>query len=972
MPTIPWDQVREVVDAVLDLPPEQRSPFLDQACPQPGVRRYVDSLILSYDQAGEFLGEPALVSHADTIAQSKADSWKGRRVGPYQVTEEIGVGGMGSVYRAMRVDDQYRKQVAIKVVRSGFDSRFALNRFKAERQILANLEHPNIARLLEGGSTEDGQPYFVMEYIEGQPLDQYCDEHHLTITDRLRLFRTVCTAVQYAHQNLVIHRDIKPNNILVNADRVPKLLDFGIAKILRPESMASPGVPTMTMVRLFTPEYASPEQLLDEPITTASDIYSLGVVLYELLTGQRPYHFPNRKPDEIARLVTEKGPERPSAAVVRVEESTDKRGGSVRQTASGTREGSPEKLRRRLAGDLDNIVLMALRKEPQRRYASVELFSEDIRRHLEGLPVVARTDTFVYRSGKFVRRHTAGVTAAALVVLSLTIGLVFAMREAKIAQMQRARAEHRFNDVRALANSLMFGIYDSIRDLPGSTEARQLVVTDALKYLDSLAEEPRGDLSLQRDLADAYERVGAVQGEPFAANLGDTAGALQSYLKAQAIRKVLVAGGMPADQIKYAANLRTVSALHLENSNAAAALSSAQEAVSTSQSALNKGSMNRDALAELAADYADLGYVLDESRMSGNDETRVEENYRKALEIDEKLAVNSKDRARLRSVAVDEYHIGRHLRDAGYRPEAVEAFNKSAGILEGLADTPNNTQAQRSLATVVVNLGDVFEMNGDPAHALANYQKGLKLMTAISAADPNNEEARSALGEANLDIGAAQVKLKNAVGARESLQRAIAIFEKEAAAAPKREEVHWDLALAYVWMASVTPESEAALEDYKKALAIDQKMGKVDTEAPEWRESESEVHVKMGDFFRKHGRLDDAADSYKQAVSISEPIVAAQSARQEARYALASAYCGLGDIAARSAQRSSLVDASVTDARYSATWNEAKSWYERSSEAWRQIRHPAAVSPNGFDSPDPAEASRGLARSHAALATAHQ
>jgi eukaryotic-like serine/threonine-protein kinase len=970
VPTIPWDQVREVVDAVLDLPPDERSPYLDQACPQPAVRRYVDSLILSYDQAGEFLGEPALVSHAETIAQSQADSWKGRRVGPYQIIEKIGEGGMASVYRALRVDHQYQKQVAIKVVRSGFDTRFALNRFKAERQILANLEHPNIARLLEGGSTEDGQPYFVMEYIEGQPLDQYCDDHKLTITARLRLFRMVCTAVQYAHQNLVIHRDIKPNNILVNADGVPKLLDFGIAKILSPTSTTSSAAPTITMVRLFTPEYASPEQLLDEPITTASDIYSLGVVLYELLSGQRPYRFPNRKPDEIARVVTEKEPDRPSAAVVRMEEGTHKRGKSVQptpQTASGTREGSPEKLRRRLAGDLDNIVLMALRKEPQRRYASVELFSEDIRRHLEGLPVVARTDTFVYRSGKFVRRHTAGVAAAALVVLSLAIGLVFALREAKIAQMQRARAEHRFNDVRALANSLMFGIYDSIRNLPGSTEARKLVVTDALKYLDSLAEEARGDLSLQRELADAYERVGSVQGEPFTANLGDTAGALQSYLKAQAIRKVLVAGAMPADQIKYAANLRAVLALQLQSSDAASALRSAQEAVSATQSALKQDSMNRDLLAEMAADYADLGVVLEESRMGGESETLVEEAYRKGLEIDEKLAANSKDRNRLRSLAVAESHIGRHLRDAGYRAEAVVAFNKAALILEGLAETPNNTQAQWDLATVNSDLGDTFQMNGDSAHALANYRKALALMIAMSKADPNDSNARSGLGEANLNIGSAQVKLNNAVGARESLQRALAIFEKEAAAAPQGEGINWDLVLTYVWMASVTPESGAALAYYKKALAIDQKMGKVDTEAPEWREDESEVLVKMGDFLRKSGRLNQAAESYKQAAAISEPIVASQSARQEARYALAEAYCGLGDLAAQGAER-----LSVTDTRYAAKWNEARSWYERSSEAWRKIRHPGAVSPNGFDVRDPEETSRALARSNAAAVKVHQ
>ena len=244
-----WSQVCDVVNAILDLPPHERCKYLDQACLDPALRRYVDSLGLSYDRAGSFLESPVLVVENLWPATVEGESWLGRRLGPYQIIEEIGHGGMGSVYRAMRVDDQYQKQVAIKVLRSGFDTRFALNRFKAERQILANLEHPNIARLLEGGSTEDGQPYFVMEYIQGQPLDQYCDDHKLTITERLRLFRTVCSAVQSAHQNLVIHRDIKPKNILVNAEGVPKLLDFGIAKILSPEPSIPPPIQTMTTVR---------------------------------------------------------------------------------------------------------------------------------------------------------------------------------------------------------------------------------------------------------------------------------------------------------------------------------------------------------------------------------------------------------------------------------------------------------------------------------------------------------------------------------------------------------------------------------------------------------------------------------------------------------------------------------------------------------------------------------------------------
>lgn len=959
MSTIPWDQVKEIVDEVLNLAPEQRTRFLDQACPQPNIRRYVDSLVMSFEEAGKFLNAPSVAADPDAIAPGEEASWKGKRVGPYQLTDEIGEGGMGSVYRALRVDDQYQKQVAVKVVRRGFDGRVAQTRFRAERQILANLEHPNIARLLDGGSTEDGQPYFVMEYIQGLPLDQYCDDHRLPVTERLRLFRTVCSAVQYAHQNLVIHRDIKPGNILVTTDGVPKLLDFGIAKILSADASGA-SVETSPMLRLFTPSYASPEQLLDEPITTASDVYSLGAVLYELLAGRRPYRINTRRPEEIARIVTGTEPEKPSAAFARPSEdvSDDGEPPVTPEVISNKREGSPEKLRRRLSGDLDKIVLSALRKEPQRRYATAEQFSEDIRRHLEGLPVSARKDTFGYRAGKFIRRHAAGVVGAAVVVLSLAAGLVISIHEAGIARAQSARAERRFNDVRSLANSLMFDIHDSIRDLPGSTQARQLLVTKALKYLDSLAQEARGDRSLQSELADAYERVGAVQGQPHAASLGDAAGALESYLKAQAIRRTLAAENIPAYQIKEAANYRTVGVLQQQSSNAAAAINSAQQAVLIMKPVVKQEPANQEALTEMAADYSNLGVVLSEA---GGNETAAEESFHSSLEINEKLAAGSTDRKRLRTLGVDEFHIGQHLRDAGYRAEALDVFNKALPIFERLADDPNNTQSQRDLATITVNLGDTYQMDGDAAHALANYQKGLAAMTAVSSADPNNGDARYAIGEAHLDSGDALVRLGKAAEAREHYAGAIAIFEKELAADPKREEINFDLALAYVWLASVTADRAEALKDYQRALEIDHKLAQVDTGTADWKEAEAEVHVKMGDFFVKSRQLDSALQNYRQATAIAEPVVASQPDWQEGRYALATAYSGLGDIASRRALQSRTPD------EQEANWKEAKLWYQRGADAWKQIRHPAAVSPNGFNAGNPEDASRGLARSNAAL-----
>ena len=415
-----WGQIRDVVDAVLELPKPERSMYLDQAGLEPAARLQVDSLILSYEGAGDFLQSPAPDVRGLWSNLTEQDPWLGRRLGPYQLIEEIGHGGMGSVYRAVRADDQYQKQVAIKLVRGGSETAFTLARFRAERQILAPLEHPNIARLLDGGTT-DGIPYIVMELVEGVPIDQYCDSLRLPVRERLALFRSVCSALEYAHQNLVIHRDLKPSNILVTKDGVPKLLDFGIAKILAQDS-ASPGSEaSVALLRLLTPEYASPEQVAGAPVSTATDVYSLGVVLYGLLTGHPAYLVNTNRLDEMARAIGQAEPLKLSVVVGQSTQATssDPEDAPITPDAVAFNRGSkPEKLRRELAGDLDNIVLKALRKEPDRRYGSVEQLSEDIRRHIEGLPVRARKETFGYRAQKFFARNRLGVVAAVLLLLS--------------------------------------------------------------------------------------------------------------------------------------------------------------------------------------------------------------------------------------------------------------------------------------------------------------------------------------------------------------------------------------------------------------------------------------------------------------------------------------------------------------------------------------------------------------------------
>ncbi len=503
-PTPP--RLREVFDAVIDSPPASRAARLQElTAGDAELREAVARLLAAHDAAGGFLdaGPPTLAMPDVDVAVV------GRRIGAYEVVRELGRGGMGTVYLGVRVDDQYRKAVAIKVLRAALDRDVLHVRFARERQILASLDHPDIARLIDAGTTKDGQPYLVMDLVDGVPIDEYCTRHDLSIDARLVLFRRVCEAVHHAHRHLIVHRDLKPRNILVTADGSPRLLDFGIAKLLSPDDGEAPGV-TETSLRVMTPEYASPEQARGERVTTASDIYSLGVILFQLLTGQRPYRLPSTRLDEIVRTICDTPAARPSAV------------------AAPT-------VTRRLRGDLDAIVLAALRKEPERRYGSVAQLSEDVRLHLAGHPIVARPDTWRYRLSKFVRRHRLAAAAAVIVAASLVGGLGVAVWQARVAsqarvaaEAERARAERRFRDVRHLANRFLFEFHDAIATLPGSTPARKLVVATAVQYLDGLATESSGDRQLQEELAVAYDRIGDVQGSPTGANLGDVAGALES------------------------------------------------------------------------------------------------------------------------------------------------------------------------------------------------------------------------------------------------------------------------------------------------------------------------------------------------------------------------------------------------------------------------------------------------------------
>lgn len=432
-----WREIERIFYETLELPEPQRADFLAQACNGDAtLQREVNSLLAAHQEAHGFLASADVPLSAKQVLQRPTTNGGTQRIGPYQLLHELAQGGMGTVWLAERADEQYKQKVAIKLLKTGANNPDIAHRLRHERQILADLNHPNIARLLDGGTTESGQPYLVMEYIEGMPIDAYCREQQLTLRARLQLFRQVCAAVQYAHQHLIIHRDLKPANILVTTDGTPKLLDFGIAKLLQPDP--SQAYQTQTGQTPMTPAYASPEQVRNEKLTTTSDVYSLGVVLYELLTERSPYQLKTNTFNEMLRAICEQEPTRPSL-VTKSEVGSQKLEGKRKFAFLPTTDFQlPTTL---LKGDLDSIVLMALRKEPTARYASVEQFSTDIQRYLDGLPTLARKGTLAYRTVKYVRRHKVPVAAATLILLSLLTGIGATSRQAQIARAEQAKAE---------------------------------------------------------------------------------------------------------------------------------------------------------------------------------------------------------------------------------------------------------------------------------------------------------------------------------------------------------------------------------------------------------------------------------------------------------------------------------------------------------------------------------------------------
>jgi tRNA A-37 threonylcarbamoyl transferase component Bud32/tetratricopeptide (TPR) repeat protein len=723
-----WQRVKDVFSAACVLAEPERARYLDAACADDAqLRAEVASLLDAHNHADAVVDRPAAAYVRSGAVFTASDRWIGQRIGPYEIVALIGHGGMGEVYRARRVDAQYDKEVAIKLVPAGYHRDFVLQRLRAERQILANLDHPDIARLIDGGATDDGLPYLVMELVAGEPLDRYCEQRNLSVRERLQLFRDVCAAVSYAHQRLVVHRDLKPSNILVTAEGRVKLLDFGIAKLLQPAASEPGTAPTITLMQALTPGFASPEQILGDTITTASDVYSLGVLLYLLLTGRSPYRTALDSAHDAIREVCE----------------TD---------------AAPPSSHSSLDRDLDAITLRALRKEPDKRYRSVDLLSEDIRRHLAGLPVQARGDQFSYRAGKFLRRHKIEIAAAAVLVVTLLGGVFASLREARIAEQQRVlaeqqsqRAERHFSSVRKLADTFVFQVHDAIKDLPGSTAARELLVTTALEYLNTLAGEAGNDRELQQDLAAAYEKVGDIQGQAYGqANVGEPRLALDSYAKAIALLEPIVA----ADPDNTGAR-SSLAQGYLRRSRLLFVLGESAQAVVASQSAVSafealaQAQPDSATRARLADAYSSHAYTMDEAGNipGGQNETGVV-YARKAVTILEDLVRERPDDVDLAYKLAKAYSslaitVPGDVPNAATMEESLAFHRKALEVDTRLvaATSGTNSKYVRGLLLDRMNVALLLNEMADYRGAVENARAGQPLLASLRT-DANNTQVR--------------------------------------------------------------------------------------------------------------------------------------------------------------------------------------------------------------------------------------
>jgi non-specific serine/threonine protein kinase/serine/threonine-protein kinase len=763
-----WSEIKAVLADVLEAEPATRPSVLDRLCgDDTGLRRAVESLLALETRAGSLLDSAALPGAVlRPAAEAPPDA-----IGPYRILREIGHGGMGVVYLGERADGQYRKQVAIKVITSGWRDRGLERRFERERQILAQLEHPGIARFLDGGATAEGRPYFVMEFIQGLPLLAWCESNHLTIAARLRLFLQVCDAVSYAHQRLVVHRDLKPGNILVTGDGTAKLLDFGLARVL-----AVGGEPgddlTLTGVPLMTPAYASPEQVRGELYTVSGDVYSLGVIFYELLTATRPYQVSTTSYLEMARAICEQEPPPLSHAA------------------------ADERLRRALRGDLEKIAAKTLAKDVPLRYASVDEFSSDIRRYLDGRPVLARPATFAYRVGKFLRRHRLAIGAT-------TLAAVLILGFAAVALWQANRAQRRFQDVRGLAHSVIFELHDSIAKLPGSTAARELPVRRALEYLENLSREASHDPGLAREVALGYEKIGDVEGNLGDSNLGRVSAAVESYSKAEGILAGLVQAspGDPALRRDYLRVARELASLYGDLGKYDPGMRLVNQSIALAESAERANPSDMTALSDVAAGKAILASLLSNQ----HDYTGATKVREQVLEITRRTAAaRPLDLESQANLALAYKHLAALYGVTGRLDDARRNYEQARTIDEvRTAAAPTDMKAKLDLSFDYSDLGWVAGRQRDFPRALESHRRALALRQEAAAADPQNFRAATTVASSVGRIAVVLGEMNDFSAAVPEAQRSIALY----AALVARPGANWrtsiDLADAHNYLANI-------------------------------------------------------------------------------------------------------------------------------------------------------------------------
>lgn len=802
-----WQQIETLFHEALEVPTGQRSQWIDERCGDDKELRDEVEALLTSDQHAEPFFSDALGKVLDQFTFDDSASRIGQNIGAYRLVREIGHGGMGTVYLAHR-EQQFQQEVAIKLIRRGMDTDALLKRFRRERQILASLNHRNIASIFDGGSTADGLPYFVMEYIDGEPIVNYCEIHKLTIEERLRLFCDVCAAVHHAHQKLVIHRDIKSGNILVTKDRVAKLLDFGVARLLEVDPETDQPTQTQTAARLMTPDYASPEQVRGDALTTATDIYSLGVLLYEMLCGQRPYRLSASTPTELEKAICLNDPPLPSHVA------------------------SPE-IRRQLRGDLDNVVLMAMRKEPSRRYGSAEQFADDIHRYLSNRPVSARKDTLRYRVSKVIRRNKGAAVAAAVFIATLVAGLIATTVTARIAQRERAIAERRFNDLRRFARSTLFELHDAIEPLSGSTAARGVLVKQALEYLNSVNREAGSDPELQRELAISYRRVGDVQGSRTMPNLGNTPGALDSYRKSLALCEQLVKRNPSSilDRREAAIAYVRVSSILQTEGDTKGALEQVQKALAMRQEIAAADPENLQYQADLAAGYQDAGMVLSDRE----DWPAAVDQFRRSLAIRVALAGEASDLAKQRSLAIAYRRLGAALARAKQPDEALTVLRQGLAIEQAaVSENPGSVQARLDQSFTEMEIGYTLAGQNQLDPAIRCYRTARALRQSVVRDDPTDARARGQLGITCQRLGMLLVQAGQPQEALPDLEKSVTLHAdlstEDPASVVKQAQAavaYADLGFGHQTMAERTSQTihwRAASAHYRRSLELQQQL----------------------------------------------------------------------------------------------------------------------------------------------------